>query len=69
MKTNQRGITTVVDINQIRIQIQMLVLPHLHCSIRGLLGPGARRERHLGEHSIGGQIDFREGLGGELRWV
>lgn len=55
----------MVNINQIAIQIQMLLPPHLHRRIRRLRRRRRRREIDLGEHAVRGDGDFGEGLGGE----
>ena len=59
----------MIDIHQIAIQIQMLVLPHLHSSISRLLSLCARWEIELCEECVGCERDLGEGLGGEVRGV
>lgn len=56
----------MVDIHKIRIEVQMLVAAHLDRGIGRLVGGSAGWERHLSKKTIGGNVDFGEGLGAEF---
>lgn len=61
-KTNDTGLTAMINVHQIRIEIQMLVLSHLNRGVGRFLGLGAWWEGELGEESVGW-----EGHGLEVR--
>lgn len=67
--TNNARLTRVIDIHQITIQIQMLVPSHLHSGISWFLSLGTWWEAHLRVESVGWEVDFGEGLGGEVLGV
>lgn len=56
----------MINIQKIRIQIQMLIPPHLHRRIRRPLSLRTRRELQLRKHGIGRQRDARDRFGAEL---
>ncbi len=55
--TNDTGLTAMIDIHQIRIQIQMLIFSHLDRGIGRFLGFGAWWEGKLGEEGVGREGD------------
>ena len=56
----------MVDVNQISVQVQVLISAHLHRSVCWLIGLCRWWKIDLGIQSIWGDIDFGDGLGGEL---
>lgn len=60
--TYQAWLTAVIDVNQIAVEVQMLVLAHLDCSISWRSGLGRRWEVDLRVQSEWCDIDSADGL-------
>ena len=67
--TDERGITRVVDVQQIAVEVQVLVTAHLDGGVGRLVGRGAWWEVKLGEDGEGRQGHFGDALGAELGLV
>lgn len=55
----------MIDIDKIRIEVQMGISAHLHRSISRNLRAGARRKGHLGEQAERRYCDLGEGFRSE----
>jgi hypothetical protein len=56
----------MVDVHQVRVEVQVLVTAHLNRGICGLVGRGAWWEGELGEEGVGWERHAGDGSCGEL---
>jgi hypothetical protein len=64
-RTNQTGLAAVIDVHQIRVEVQMRISAHLNGSVSRDQGPRARRKAHPGKQAERSDRDLGEGFRSE----
>ena len=68
-ETDQGRPARVVDVQEVRVEIKVLLAPNLDSGVRRALSERTRRKFHLGEDGERREPNFREALGRELAVV